>query len=399
MLKKLSLAALIAMGGVSFASATPLTEAIKNVNVNGYLRLRFYNETPDKGDGYNRWRTNAKFVFNIPVAENLSFVWRISDQSDVRDRSTALWKDPNHTDPTTGAPKTYASVDTNVLDNLMFLKYSANGLNAIVGKIPVMTPITSADPQTTAHGAGAIATYNVGNGLTVAAGYVDALTNVDDTPLGKTISNDIYTAAAIYSNEAFGDAQVWYFNATGLIDYEWVARLNLNLLKDYGVALHADGAISNLDDDVAASLGNTKDDSHTYYNVSATYAMDQFCAQLGWAQTNDKVGVVELSVDSPIAAVAPTAQRYAIANDTDAAMLYGKVGYNVDAKTNVYVAAANIHDAAKANSGEYVVGGSYKLNKKFGVSAYYSVLNYSNDAEKAGNVDNNEFRFEAKYTF
>jgi len=392
MLKKLSLAALVAMGGMSFASATPLTEAIKNVNVNGYLRLRFYNETPDKGDGYNRWRTNAKFVFNIPVAENLSFVWRVSDQTDVRDRSTS---------------NVMANVDVNLLDNLFFLKYSANGVNAIVGKIPVMTPITSADPQTTAHGAGAIATYNVGNGLTVAAGYVDALTNVDDVPASvladgvKTNSHDIYTAAAIYSNEAFGDAQVWYFNATGLIDYEWVARLNLNLLKDYGVALHVDGAISNLDDDVAASVGNTADDSHTYYNVSATYTMEQLCAKLGWAQTNDKVGVVELSVDSPIAAVGTTAQRYAIANDTDAAMLYGKIGYQVDPKTNVYVAAANIHNQAKENSVEYVVGGKYKVNKKFGLSAYYSVLDYSDDAEKASNsnIDNNEFRFEAKYTF
>ena len=413
MLKKLSLAALVAMGGMSFANATPLTEAIKNVNVNGYLRLRFYNETPDKGDGYNRWRTNAKFVFNIPVAENLSFVWRVSDQTDVRDRATS---------------NRMAKVDVTLLDNLFFLKYSANGLNAIVGKIPVATPITSADPQTTAHGAGAIATYNVGNGLTVAAGYVDALTNVDDVVLGektvyslnpntgvveadtvkvapKTVSNDIYTAAAIYSNEAFGDAQVWYFNATGLIDYEWVARLNLNLLKDYGVALHLDGAISNLDDDVADSLGNTADDSHTYYNVSAKFAMDQFCAKLGWAQTNDKVGVVELSVDSPIAAVGTTAQRYAIANDTDAAMLYGKAGYQVDPKTNVYVAAANIHDQAKANSAEYVLGGSYKVNKKFGLSAYYSVLDYSDDAEavkvkgKQKYIDNNEFRFEAKYTF
>ena len=44
MLKKLSLAAIIAASGVSFASATPLTEAIKNVDLSGFLRVRFYNE-------------------------------------------------------------------------------------------------------------------------------------------------------------------------------------------------------------------------------------------------------------------------------------------------------------------------------------------------------------------
>ena len=411
MIKKLSLAALVAMGSMSFASATPLTEAIKNVNLNGYMRIRFYNENNSDNTAthnYNRWRTNAKLVFSMPVAENMSLVWRISDQTDVRDRSTS------NVNPT---------VDPSLTDNLFFLKYSANGLNAIVGKIPVMTPITSADSFTTAHGAGAIATYTVGGGLTFAAGYVDAVTNVGDVVLGKktvyslnsntgeivpkkvkiapkTVSNDIYTAAAIYSNKAFGNAQLWYFHATSLIDYEYVARLNVNLLKDYGVALHVDGAVSNLDDDVAASLQkNNSDDSHTYYNVSASYKANGLSAKLGWAQTNDKVGVVTTSMDAPIDAVGTTAQRYSIANLTDAAMAYAKIGYNVNAKTNVYVAGANIHDLAKANSAEYQVGTKYKFNKKFGVHVYYSMLNYSNDAKKAGNSDNNEFRFEAKYKF
>jgi len=388
MLKKLSLAALVAMGSVSFASATPLTEAIKNVNVNGYLRLRFYNETPDKGDGYNRWRTNAKFIFTIPVSEHTSFVWRVSDQTDVRDRATSNVK---------------ANVDVNLLDNLFFLKYSKDGLNAIVGKIPVLTPITSADPQTTAHGAGAIATYNVGNGLTVAAGWVDANVNHDNFGAldAKVTSSDIYTAAAIYSNKDAGinNFQVWYFNVTNLVDYLWAVRADLDLFKmaginnDFDIQFHVDGAISNLDDDIS------KEDSHTYYNVSATAKSDAFCAKIGWAQTNDKAGVAAYSVDAPINAVETAQQRYGIANDTDAAALYGKIGYTVDAKTNVYVEATNIHEASKNNSVEYVVGGNYKVNKKFTVGAYYSVLDYTDDAEKLGNVDNNEFRFEAKYTF
>ncbi len=394
MIKKLSLAALVAMGSMSFASATPLTEAIKNVNLNGYMRIRFYNENNSDNkavDNYNRWRTNAKLVFSMPVAENMSLVWRISDQTDVRDRATSNVK---------------AAVDPTLNDNLFFLKYSANGLNAIVGKIPVMTPITSADSFTTAHGAGAIATYTVGGGLTFAAGYVDAVKNAQAKAIeggsyvGQVISNDIYTAAAIYSNKAFGNAQLWYFHATSLIDYEYVARLNVNLLKDYGVALHVDGAVSNLDDDVAAALqGNNSDDSHTYYNVSASYKANGLSAKLGWAQTNDKVGVVTTSMDAPIDAVGTTAQRYSIANLTDAAMAYAKIGYNVNTKTNVYVAGANIHDLAKENSAEYQVGAKYKFNKKFGVHAYYSVLDYSDDAEKTGLSDNNEFRFEAKYKF
>ena len=405
MLKKLSLAALVAMGSISLANATPLTEAIKNVNLNGFMRIRYYNEDPDKGNGYNRWRTNAKLVFSMPVAENLSLVWRISDQTDVRDRSTT---------------NVLGNVDPSLTDNLFFLKYSANGLNAIAGKIPVMTPITSADPYTTAHGAGVIAAYNIPevNGLTIAAGWVDALNNsinlntiltdgVDNgSYVGNTLSNDIYTAAAIYANKAFGDAQVWYFYATKLLDYEFVGRLNLNLLQKYGVDVHIDGAVSNLDDTVAATVGNTGDDDHTYYNVSAAFNTAKYIqipldVKIGWAQTNDKVGVVDLSEDAPIAAVGTTDQRYAIANLTDAAMLYGKISYNVNAKTNVYVAAANIHDQAKENSGEYEAGGTYKFNKKFSLHAYYSYLDYSHDAEKAHTnlTDNQEIEVQALYKF
>ncbi len=388
MLKKLSLAALVAMGSMSIASAaTPLEQAIKNVSVSGYLRLRFYNEHFKSGNqDYNRWRTNAKFVFNIPVAENLSFVWRISDQTDVRDRSTSL------VDGT-------SAVDVTLYDNLFFLKYNNNELSAIVGKIPVLTPITSADPQTTAHGAGAIATYNVGNGLTVAAGWVDALTNVGDTPLDKTIANDIYTAAAIYSNDMFGTAQVWYFNATNLLDYDWVFVGDLNLLKDYGVDVHVDAATATLDKDVATALG-VPHKAHTYYHISFKGQMDQFCGKIGFARTNDKTGVVELSADAPIAAIAPTALRYSIANMTDATAVYAKVGMKVDPKTSVYAGATNIHNAAKENSGEYIAGVKYQMNKKLGFNVYYDYLNYSNDATaKNGLVDQNEFRFEAKYSF
>ncbi len=418
MLKKLSLAALVAMGSMSLASATPLTEAIKNVNLNGFMRVRFYNETPDKGNGYNRWRTNAKLVFSMPVAENLSLVWRISDQTDVRNGADSV----RGYGATPTAKQVNSAVNPSITDNLFFLKYSADGLNAIAGKIPVSTPITSADSFSTAHGAGIIAAYNIPevNGLTVAAGWVDALNNAvaavknssgklvtTDNPsdyVGSTLSNDIYTAAAIYANKAFGDAQVWYFYATHLIDYEFVGRLNLNLLQKYGVDLHIDGAVSNLDDSVAAALGNKGDDSHTYYNVStefntAKYIKIPLDVKIGWAQTNDKVGVVTTSADAPIDAVGTTDQRYAIANLTDAAMLYGKIGYIVNAKTNVYVSAANIHDQAKENSGEYEAGGTYKVNKKFSLNAYYSYLDYSSDAESKGFVDNQEIRVQALYKF
>ena len=92
MLKKLSLAALVAMGSMSVASATDLSEAIKGVQLGGYLRLRTYHES-DK-DYTTKWRTTAALKFTIPVDENLkfhtnfAFDWNIDSNGKTNDSTT-----------------------------------------------------------------------------------------------------------------------------------------------------------------------------------------------------------------------------------------------------------------------------------------------------------------------
>jgi hypothetical protein len=138
MLKKLSLAALVAMGGMSVASATPLTDAIKNVDLSGFLRVRFYNENPtNKNDSksdenaYDRWRTNAVLIFKVPVDEKIKLVMRNSVESNVYTDEDSI--DPEATQS--------SSVDTAIVNNLLFLQYSNGPVNAIVGKIPVPTQL------------------------------------------------------------------------------------------------------------------------------------------------------------------------------------------------------------------------------------------------------------------
>ena len=392
MLKKLSLAALVAMSGISFANATPLTEAIKNVDLNGMLRIRFYNEDPDGQHGYRRWRTNGIFIFKVPVAENMKFVVRNSVQTNVSVHDDDIAKNG----PT-------SNVDDNIVNNLLFMAYSNGNFNAIVGKIPVATPATSADPVTPGHGAGVIATYKVNDNLTGAAFFIDALKQGGDeaTSVGlpAVIAHNIAGAAAIF-NVSSVKGQIWYFNVNNVEDSLVTVSLDANLPIDYKVGIHVDYANGKLNSDYAKANG-VSDDAKNYYNVALNANIDALSAEVGYAYTDKHVSPVDFAYDAPIGAVIPTANNYNIADLQDTSSIYGKLGYNVDPKTCVYV-SAQYQDAGDDSGNknndltEVTIGAKYKMNKKLGFHVYYDIADWDDNADYN---DNNEFRFEAKYTF
>ena len=389
MIKKLSLAALVAMGSMSFASATPLTQAIKNVDLNGMLRIRFYNEDPDGAHGYRRWRTNGIFIFKVPVAENIKFVVRNSVQTNVSVHDDAVASNG----PT-------SNVDDNIANNLLFMAYSKDGFNAILGKIPVATPITSADPVTPGHGAGAIASYKINDNVTGAAFFIDALKDgggEDNTGLGAVIPHNVAGAAAIF-NAGLVSGQIWYFNVNNVLDS--LVTVSLDAKPVNNIDVHVDYANGKLDSDLAKKLG-VNDDAKNYYNVAVSGNVDAVSAKVGYAYTDKHASPVEVAVDAPIGAVITSANNYNIANLKDTSSIYGKIGYSVDSKTKVYVEGQYQNagdDSGNKNNdlAEYTIGGSYKVNKKLGFAAYYDIADWDS---KAAYNDNNEFRFEAKYTF
>ncbi len=371
MLKKLSLAALVAMGSMSFASATPLTQAIKNVNFGGYLRVRIYNDDPKNGSAANKYRTTALFKFSVPVSEELKFNTAYAFDWSINSAGTPMDEVKKSK---TGAAPAAGNVK-------FFLQYSKDGANVIVGKIPVPTPVTATGVGE-ATAAGAIATYKVNDNIVVAAAGLDAMVGTDQVTVG---GNNTYAGAIIYKKDALA-AQLWYFNVDNIIDSDIVARADY---KINGIGLHADFATAKL----AASGSKTQN----YFNVSAAYAQDQLSGKIGYAQTGKNGGTVTLDKDAPIASVLPTEQKTGITNTTDTSAFYAKLGYNVDAKTNVFVAGSFINDDSSANKdyNEYMIGAKYKYTKKMGVYAYYSIL----DASGKASDDNNEARVEFKYTF
>ncbi len=399
MLKKLSLAALIAMGSMSVASATPLTEAIKGVDLSGMIRVRFYNYNKKDANDYNRWRTSSDFKFTIPVSEELKLVYKIGVEGNVYSDDDSINGDKTNVDPNPG-------------ENLVFLKYSANGVNVMAGKIPVATSVTGKG-HGEARGTGAIATFKASDSLTVAGVWINALKSADafdsksgyvtygldgngDVNLSDTkkhvkgvpgkVPNDIYAVAALF-NVDMVKGNVWYYHATNAIKNLYTVSVDITPIK--GIDVHADYASGKLDEDNA----KTK----TYFNVSAKTNVDAFSVLAGYAKTDKDEGVVALDGDSPIANVLPVDQKYAIANLTDTSAIYAKAGYSIDDKTNVYLAYAGINDKTvnDADSAEIVLGGSYKYTKKMKFSALYSMFNDKSTANK----DVNELKLEAKYSF
>ena len=99
---KLSLAASVALGALSTASfAQPLEEAIKGIDVSGYLRYRYNDDRYDNstGSAAHQWRAVADF--KTPVVNNIALnfgVW-YNNQNNVNHG-----KNGNVTDPATGRP-------------------------------------------------------------------------------------------------------------------------------------------------------------------------------------------------------------------------------------------------------------------------------------------------------
>jgi len=204
----------------------------------------------------------------------------------------------------------------------------------------------------------------------------------------------------MYNNDMV-KANMWYYAATNAVKY--IYTLTADVTPMPGLKLHGDYAVGKLQNDVSLygkSL-NINPDTNSYYNLNASYSMSGFTGMIGYAGTDKTAAgkirsLVTLAADAPVGANLPTANRYNIANTPDVDAWYGKIAYDIDAKTNAYVAYANINQGTAAgnnDSDDYTIGASYKYNKKLSFSGYYDILNQDKKA------NNNELRLETKYTF
>ena len=141
---KMSLVAAVAVAGLATtASAKPMEDAIKNVDLSGYVRYRYTNgDQPES----NEYKTVVKL--KSKVNDNVSMFLKVAGADSTSNTS-------GDADP-----------DTTAVKEAKFI-YTGNGITAIVGKQGLATPFGDAADQ---QGTGIVVLAPVGP-VTLAAGW------------------------------------------------------------------------------------------------------------------------------------------------------------------------------------------------------------------------------------
>ena len=375
-LAKLSLAAIVAVGAMTtFASATPLEEAIKGVDLKGSMRYRVdINDPESKTDSSSdNHRFSGSFTFTIPVAENVKSIMTLGYDSRVRDASSVGTDEENFA--VTQAYFQYATAE-----------YVVNA-----GKMMMSTPWTYDNLFDGQRANGLLGMYKGIEGWTFAGA---AFFNTDN---GKATAGllgnkeNLYVAAAIGSMGPV-NAQVWAAKLDHVFKHSVFAELST---KYAGFSLKGQVNQMKLEEETA---GAWSDDSGTFWAVEAGYAIDAFNVGAGYHKTDKDMPIYALAADHKM--IRAGKQIYSKnVNQRDTETYFVTAGY----KINDFAFGAGYvkSEQDKAVNGltsdfdmdEWYVDAAYKYSKNFTVAGYYSALEMD---DKKGN---DRIRIEAVYKF
>ncbi|EAH8727538.1 major outer membrane protein [Campylobacter coli] len=437
-LVKLSLVAALAASAFSVANATPLEEAIKDIDVSGVLRYRYDTGrfSKDFGDGTNNTistgnlngskqehKYRAQVNFSGAIADNFkAFV-----QLDYNAKDGGYGADSiSNTKTSLNVRQLYLTyTDENVATSVILGKQQLNTIwtdNAIDGLV----------------GTGIKVVNNSIDGLTLAAFAIDSV-NTDEQGDGVFFKNhnftnagenspyldwsqNIYGAAAIGSYEVFNgqlNPQLWLAYMT---DNAFLYALDVayNTTIFDGVNWTLEGAY------LGNSLDNKLEDHYKVGNESIPgngnfFALRGTVEVNGWDATlgglyygkKDKVTVTVLEDQGNIDSLLAGEEIFY----TEGSQLHGSQGRNIFGyvkagytfNETVRVGADFVYGGTKTKSNRntsYIGGGdkleavarvSYKYSPKLNFSAWYSYVNI--DSDNNGEGDHNTVRLQALYKF
>lgn len=237
---KLSLVASLALGALSTASfAQPLEEAIKGIDVSGYLRYRYNDDRYDNqknvegvkgGNATHRWKAVADF--RTPVVDNVAFNLGILYNNESQNVNHGKGIPSTNTDGTTttipflgnglGAGK---DSSFGVRNFYAVVTPDSTATTIIAGKQVLNTPVTNANDDD--RGTGIMVLNSDIPNLTLGVAVFDSWSTNDAALLngitgsGYAVDKMLYAIAAIYNNDtSIGNigAQVWGFHIDDAVD-------------------------------------------------------------------------------------------------------------------------------------------------------------------------------------
>ncbi|WP_107850128.1 OprD family outer membrane porin [Campylobacter concisus] len=402
-LTKISLATLVALGAFSsVASATPLEEAIKNVDLSGFARYRYTNTRDKSADASatpsqdrNKAGHNFKMITNFKAAIDDNFFGVIGLRYNATDGSGD--------NAGAGTDKTNTTKGFGV--HQFYLGYKIGGTTITAGKQVIGSYFTD-----DAVGTGVRVENKDIEGLTLTALAFDALEG-DDVESG----GDLYKATGYLSTYDVGNLyaagiagsydpinfQLWYGTLTNLADVLAAdVSGNFAITNDISLGARINYAHSQADTSAKNALGY--DDGNFYAGELSTslFGLDLAAGYIGYKTQNyqdgkysaftfeDQGGLIDAGEDvfDWTRAEGKGSYFYATSAYTfdkfTAGLDYIKGSYKTDEKTKVE---------------EFVPRFAYQYNKKLKFSSFYA---FKTEKEHDGDKNKaDKFRFEAKYSF
>lgn len=426
-LVKLSLVAALAASAFSVANATPLEEAIKDIDVSGVLRYRYESgrfgkdlnlENANLNSSKQEHKYRAQINFSGAIADNFKAFVQL---------------DYNAKDGGYGA-NSVSNTKTSLNVRQLYLTYTNEDVatSVILGKQQLNT-IWTDNAIDGLVGTGIKVVNNSIDGLTLAAFAIDSVntdeqgdgvffknSNADAADAGENSpyldwSQNIYGAAAIGSYEVFNgqlNPQLWLAYMT---DNAFLYALDVayNTTIFDGVNWTLEGAY------LGNSLDNTLDDHYAgnaangnFFGLRGSVEVNGWDATLGglYYGKKDKVTVTVLEDQGNIGSLLAGEEIFytngsKLNGDTGRNIFgYVKAGYTFN--ETVRVGADFVYGGTKTESNTYVGGGdkleavarvSYKYSPKLNFSAWYSYVNV--DSDNNGEGDHNAVRLQALYKF
>ncbi|HFS5113326.1 TPA: major outer membrane protein [Campylobacter jejuni] len=431
-LVKLSLVAAFAAGAFSAANATPLEEAIKDIDVSGVLRYRYESSNPWSNDNYGSGisgkqdhKYRAQVNFNAAIADNFkAFV-----QFDYNSKDGGYGENSiSNTSDTLSVRQLYLTytnedVATSVIAGKQQLNtiWTDNGVDGLVGTgIKVVN--NSIDGLTLA--AFAVDSFNEASDSTViiTQGIDKKITGVQfnrgnpqgdsDTSGALNWDKNLYGAAAIGSYEFLGgqfNPQLWlaYMSDNAFL-YAVDAAYSTTIFDGINWTLEGAYLGNSLDSKLKNALSNQAANGN-FFALRGSVELNGWDASLGglYYGKKDKVTLTTIEDQGNLGSLLAGEEIFY----TNGSNLNGDIGRNIFG----YVTAGYTFNETVRVGADFVYGGTktgeignggkkleavarvdYKYSPKLNFSAFYSYVNVNTDPES---THHDAVRLQALYKF
>ena len=407
-LVKLSLVAALAAGAFSVANATPLEEAIKDIDVSGVLRYRY--ETSNEWSDINGVAQNEGS--GISGKQDHKYRAQLNFSGAIADNFKAFVQlDYNAKDGGYGA-NNVSNTKTSLNVRQLYLTYTDENVatSVILGKQQLNT-IWTDNAIDGLVGTGVKVVNNSIDGLTLAAFAVDSYNNDEQAGDLGTVLNfneNLYGAAAIGSYEVFNgqlNPQLWLAYMTdNAFFYAVDAAYNTTIFD--GVNWTLEGAyLGNSLDNERKDLGNG---NGNFFALNGSIEVNGWDATLGglYYGKKDKATVTVIEDQGNLGSLLAGEEIFY----TEGSRLNGDLGRNIFG----YVTAGYTFNETVRLGADFVYGGTktknhsggdkleavarvdYKYSPKLNFSAFYSYVNVDKDTDS---THHDAVRLQALYKF